>query len=225
MASIAIVGRTGTGKSTAVGQIPELNIEGLPPDKTAIINVAGKDLPFRGWKSKYTGDLSKGGNYLHSASATVISQAIDYVSSKRDDLEYIVVEDAQFIMAFEFMDRAKEVGYGKFTDIGVNISKVFKSARRSPKHVFFLWHPEFDEQDGYKMKTVGKMVTSYFTPEGLFTIVLYTDVKRSDNETEYRFVTNHDGTYPAKSPVGMFPLYIPNDLGYVVNKINEYNNG
>ena len=225
MASIAIVGRTGTGKSTAIGQIPELNIEGLPPERTAMINVAGKDLPFRGWKSKYTGDISKGGNYLHSASAAVISQAIDYVSSKRDDLDYIVVEDAQFIMAFEFMDRAKEPGYGKFTDIGVNISKVFKAARRSSKEVFFLWHPEIDEQAGYKMKTVGKMVDSYFTPEGLFTIVLYTDVKRSDNETEYRFVTNHDGTYPAKSPVGMFPLYIPNDLGYVVNKINEYNNG
>lgn len=37
------------------------------------------------------------------------------------------------------------------------------------------------------------------------------------------FVTNFDGQYPAKSPYGMFPdIYISNDLGYVVEKINEY---
>lgn len=36
------------------------------------------------------------------------------------------------------------------------------------------------------------------------------------------FVTNDDGQYPAKSPVGMFPLYIPNDLGYVVEMAKEY---
>ena len=36
------------------------------------------------------------------------------------------------------------------------------------------------------------------------------------------FVTNDDGMYPAKSPIGMFDLYIPNDLGLVVDKIAEY---
>ena len=33
---------------------------------------------------------------------------------------------------------------------------------------------------------------------------------------------NDDGVYPAKSPVGMFPLYIPNDLGQVVTLAQEY---
>ena len=37
-----------------------------------------------------------------------------------------------------------------------------------------------------------------------------------------QFVTNDDGVYPAKSPVGMFDLYIPNDLGLVVDKVKEY---
>lgn len=28
--------------------------------------------------------------------------------------------------------------------------------------------------------------------------------------------------YPAKSPVGMLDMYIPNDLGYVIEKVKEY---
>jgi len=69
------------------------------------------------------------------------------------------------------------------------------------------------------------MVDDYLTPEGLFTTLLYTDVTKSgNNKMEYRFVTNNDGKYPAKSPYGMFEqLYIPNDLGYVIDKITEYN--
>ena len=48
MASIAIVGKSGTGKSTSLGQFPELGLKGLPPKETVIINVGGKDLPFKG---------------------------------------------------------------------------------------------------------------------------------------------------------------------------------
>ena len=48
MSAISIVGKSGTGKSTSIGNIPELGIEGLDPKTTVIINVAGKSLPFRG---------------------------------------------------------------------------------------------------------------------------------------------------------------------------------
>ena len=33
MSLIAIVGKSGTGKSTSIGEIPELNIKGLDPKK------------------------------------------------------------------------------------------------------------------------------------------------------------------------------------------------
>ena len=68
------------------------------------------------------------------------------------------------------------------------------------------------------------MVDDYLTLEGLFTVILYTKVsKGNDNKIEYQFITNNDGEYPSNSPVGMFKdMYIPNDLGYVVEKIKEY---
>lgn len=109
------------------------------------------------------------------------------------------------------------------------MGKVIEAARttRSDLKVYFLWHPEEDKETGYKMKTVGKMVNDYLTLEGLFTVVLYSKVsKGDDNKMKYQFVTNFDGEFPAKSPVGMFKeLYIPNDLGFVSKSIDSYNEG
>ena len=229
MASIAVVGKSGTGKSTSFGQFPELNIKGLDPKKTVVINVSGKDLPFRGWKKLYTGAISSGGNYFESSDALQISKAIDYISNNRSDIDNIVIDDAQYIMAFEFMRRAKENGYGKFADIGVNLGKVIEAARTTRKSlkVYFLWHPEQDRETGYKMKTVGKMVDDYLTLEGLFTVILYTRViKNAENKIQYQFITNNDGEFPSKSPIGLFSeLYIPNDLGLVSETIDKYNEG
>ena len=42
----------------------------------------------------------------------------------------------------------------------------------------------------------------------------------------YEGINDNDGEYPAKSPVGMFEsLYIPNDLGIVAQKMQEYYEG
>jgi hypothetical protein len=229
MASIAIVGKSGTGKSTSYTQTPQVGIQGLDPKETVIINVGGKDLPMKGWKKYYNGKLSEGGNYAATSDADQISKAIIYISTKRPEIKNIVVDDGQFIMGFEFMARAKESGYGKFADLGVNITKVLTAARttREDLKVYFMWHPEDNGEFGFKMKTVGTMVDNYLTLEGLFTVILYTDVsKGNENKVEYKFVTNNDGYYPAKSPIGMFPtLTIPNDLGLVSKAIDDYNIG
>ena len=60
--------------------------------------------------------------------------------------------------------------------------------------------------------------------EGLFTYVLFTRVVKNENdEIEYKFLTNSDGTCTAKSPMGLFPKMIDNDLNLVINGIKEYN--
>ena len=229
MASIAIVGKSGTGKSTSYGQFPELGIKGLNPKETVIINVAGKDLPFRGWKKLYSGKITEGGNYFESSDSAQIAGAITYINTSRTEVKNVIIDDGQYTMAFEFMRRAKESGYGKFADIGVNMGKIIEVARNTRKDlkVYFLWHPEQDKDTGYKMKSVGKMVDDYLTMEGLFTVVLYAKVSRgADNKIAYQFVTNNDGEFPAKSPIGLFnDLYIQNDLGLVSETIDKYNEG
>jgi len=229
MSAIALVGKSGSGKSTSYGHIPELQIKGLNPKETVIVNVAGKDLPFRGWAKAYQGSPKDGGNYVETSDASVIAEIIKFVSANRQEIKNIVIDDSQYTMAFEFMRRAKENGYGKFADIGVNTAKMMEAAKNTRKDlkVYFLWHPEEDKDLGFKMKTVGKMVDDYLTLEGLFSVILYTTTsKGADNKIQYQFVTNFDGKYPAKSPVGMFKdLYIPNDLAIVSELIDHYNNG
>lgn len=75
-----------------------------------------------------------------------------------------------------------------------------------------------------------KMLSDKVNLAGLFTIVLYTNVKTNMQGTTYSFVTNQyiddRGVYVmAKSPRGMFDgKLIPNDMGFVLQKVEEYNN-
>ena len=116
------------------------------------------------------------------------------------------------------------------------MGKIFSAIEKygdSDKNIIILAHgEEVPQQDGriyLKMKTTGKMVDEYVTPEGKFDVTL---VGRSRYDAGQKkivkeFITNEDEfTSSPKSPYGMFPeLYIPNDLGLVVAKVNEYYNG
>lgn len=100
------------------------------------------------------------------------------------------------------------------------------------KNIIVLAHgedvPKPDGRIYTKLKTTGKMVDEYVTPEGKFDITL---IGRSRYDTEQKrvikeFITNEDENYSsAKSPVGMFDnLYLPNDMGLVVDAIAKYYN-
>ncbi len=75
-----------------------------------------------------------------------------------------------------------------------------------------------------------KLVDEKFNMEGCFNYVLFSGSEVSDNDgnptiNKY-FITQSDGTNTAKTPVGVFnSVRIPNDLGYIINKINGYENG
>ena len=70
------------------------------------------------------------------------------------------------------------------------------------------------------------MIDNMITVEGLFTYVLFTQrVKDDDGNMQYKFVTQSDGTTTAKTPLGCFEdMFIDNDLAYVFDSIDKYNN-
>ncbi len=133
-------------------------------------------------------------------------------------------------MTFEYFKRANETGYGKFSALGAHMVEVFTAAKDMPDtvSVVFMFHSEDVIAEGTnpskRIKTVGKMVSDSFTPEALFSVVLYTYVEFDEKDRPvYKFITNHTPQAPAKSPKGMFEdLYIPNDLNFVLNAIKEY---
>lgn len=225
----AIVGESGSGKSTS--------IRNLDPEKTFIINVARKALPFKGFKKNYI-PLTQGadkktftGNLYNTSSVDQINGVLKVIDKVMTHIKYVLIDDSQYLMSFEAMDRATEKSYDKFTQIAQHFYSILKEAMgmRDDLKVFILTHSENIGDalnPSYKIKTVGKMVDNMITVEGLFTYVLFTiKIKDDDGNIQYKFATQSDGTTTAKTPMGCFnELYIDNDLKAVFEAIDNYNN-
>ena len=128
------------------------------------------------------------------------------------------------------MDRALEKSYDKFTQIASNFYSILKESinMRDNLKVCVLAHAENlgdALNPSYKIKTVGKMIDNMITVEGLFTYVLFTSINKDvEGKIEHKFITQSDGTTTAKTPMGCFEdLYIDNDLQYVIEQIDKYN--
>ena len=218
---VGIVGATGTGKSTA--------IKHLNPEETYIINVAKKELPFKGSEKLYN---TENKNYKEVEDANEISRLLKTISDKAPHIKNIIIEDSNYIMGFNMVAKATETGFTKFSVMAKDMVELFREARRlrDDIKVFYFTHPETIEDGGeiigYKIKTAGKLIDNQIVLEGLLTVCLYTFVEESkDGTATYNFVTNRFKKYPAKSPDGMFAdIRIPNNLQQVVNSIDEYYN-
>lgn len=194
---VLVLGASGSGKSTSM--------RNFKPGECLVLNVAGKRLPFRGKL-----DTVNNATYVTIGKALMNQQYKTYI-----------VDDSQYLLAFDMFDRAKENGYGKFTDIAVRFRNMLSYVAQSTPEdtiVYFLHHTDTDENGHIKAKTVGKMLDNQLTVEGLFSIVL---LAQTDG-TNYKFVTQSDGATTAKSPMGMFEREVDNDLKMVDETIREY---
>lgn len=195
---VLVLGESGSGKSAS--------LRNFDPEDVSIFNVAAKPLPFRKkLPSRSTNDYD------------VIMQGIQ-ASAKKS----FVIDDSQYLLCFESFAKAKEMGYGKYTDMALHFYDLVQFViRQTPPDVivYFLHHTETAENTGkIKAKTMGKMLDNQLTLEGLFSIVLmcYTDGKK------HIFATQSDGKTTAKSPMDMFPAEIDNDLKAVDQAIRAY---
>lgn len=193
-----ILGESGSGKSTS--------LRNFEPADVSIFNVAAKPLPFRKkLPLKATSDYG-----------TIVQ------SVQRSQKKAFVIDDSQYLLCFESFAKAKEPGYGKYTDMALNFYNLMQFViHNTPPDVivYFLHHTDTDSNTGKtKAKTLGKMLDTQLTLEGLFSIVLlcYTDGKK------HVFLTQSDGTTTAKSPMELFDMVIDNDLKAVDQKIREY---
>lgn len=197
---VLILGESGSGKSTS--------LRNFEPDELGIFNVASKPLPFRKQLPAF-----------NNCNIEQISQCL--LRPKNDKIRAYVIDDSQHLMAFQMFERAKELGYNKFTDIALNFYNLLQVViRQTPPDtiVYFLHHTETTDTGKVKAKTVGKMLDNQLTLEGLFSIVL---LCKTDGQRHY-FETQSDGFTTAKSPMDMFEREIDNDLKAVDTQIREY---
>lgn len=195
---VMIMGESGSGKTHS--------IKNFEVNEVGIFSVEKARLPFQ-----------KQFKMVRHAKYNDIGKALT-----KPTLKTYVVDDSQYLLVNELFDRAKEAGYGKYTDMALNFRNLIHYINESVPDdviVYFLHHTETDGNTGKaKAKTVGKMLDNMLTVEGCFDIVLLCE---ADTDQHY-FITQGNGTSTAKSPEGMFDLKIPNDLKAVDARIREY---
>ncbi len=192
---VLILGYSGSGKSTS--------LRNFKREEIGIFNVANKRLPFK--------------NNLGVISTSNYQKII--AKLKENKVKRYVIDDSQYLMAFEMFGKVKQAGYNKFTDMALNFYNLIQTAKGLDDDtiVYFLHHLEKNEAGDLKIKTIGKMLDQQLTIEGLFSIVL----GAVQMEKRYLFMTN--GLEPFKSPIGMFnDQFIDNDLKMVDRTIREF---
>lgn len=242
-----ILGESGSGKTTSILPNPILNIKGLDPKETFIISCTRRELPGPGMKKLYpvmpNFTLNSKGpdtaNYnriiLQSTpklNPGLCAYAIELLR-KSGRIKNIVIDDFNYLMQDYYMENALTQGWDAPKKIGADMGKIFAQISMIPesKNIIVLAHYEAitdktSNTTKTQMKTTGKMVSEYVTPEGKFDIVLYCHqgIDETSGKVLKQFVTNYDGIYTgAKSPSGMFGKYrISNDISYVLQRIKEY---
>jgi len=198
---VLIIGSSGMGKSASMRNF----------DNLAVINVLGKPLPFKNEKviAKQANDPDK----------------IIYILQKAN-ANSIAIDDAGYIISNYYMQNkaplTAKMGdkYAVYDSLATNFWKIINSINALPpeKIVYVLMHEDVSDTGKVKPKTIGQMLDKTVCIEGYFSIVL----RAEKVDGKYVFVTNTDGLSVTKSPMGMFPETIDNDLLLVDKTIRDY---
>ena len=239
MAKILILAPSGFGKTTSWAGREKLGIKGLDPKETYAIQCIGRGVPNPNYKlcpSNEIKDMAKG-NRVQVDSVTGLDRfkrvAALLDALKKSPFKNIVIDDFNYLMQDYFMNNAMKGGWNTPKEIGFGIGLIFDAMKGYPedKHIYVCAHYEkTNDNDGtvtYQMKTTGKMVNEYCTPQGKFDIILYG--KQTYNEEEKKaiktFVKDFDGTFPAKDSIGVLdgmPDEFPNDLALVAEELKKW---
>lgn len=219
--TILICGKTGTGKTSS--------IRTLEPKETVILRVINRTLPF-----KYAGKYGKEQkNLFLTPTYEDVLKGLDW-ANKQPNVKNVVITDGTYIIRQEYFKTANQKNYEKYTAFAMHMQQILKAIQnlRDDMKVFMEYHVESTVTDAgateYKPSTVGKLLDNQYNILENIDIVLFSSLTYEDKDVKYGFYTNRTldrvgAEIPAKSPMGMFDeLFIPNDLAYVAQKIDEY---
>ena len=208
------MGESGSGKTTAM--------RNLDPTETFYIDCDKKGLSWRGWKKDFSKDVK---NYYPTADKAGVLRILKGINDSRPDIHVIVVDTINGIMVDDEMIRMNEKGYDKWTDLAVAVYGIINYAltMRDDMTVIFTAHTQTERDDAgntwTRIKTSGKKLDKIVL-ESKFPIVLLAKAQ----EGRYIFETQAKNS-TAKSPMGMLPETMGNDIAEVIRLQNDYYGG
>ena len=194
---ILMIGASGTGKSTS--------LRNFTKDEVAVVNVLGKPLPFKSdIKAPKCDDYAS------------ILKAIAGTKKKT-----IVIDDANYLITNEFMNKSSVKGFDKYNEMGNNFFNLINGIKniKGGKTVYLIMHEDTDDNGNVKPKTIGKLLDDKVNIQGMFTICIRT---MFDNGN-YVFRLKTNGQDCVKTPFGMFDVeQMENDLKEFNKVVREY---
>lgn len=230
-----ILGPSGAGKSHS--------LKYLDPGISFIINPDKKELPWRGSEDIYVAKFKKAlkpeikndtwisvnTNYCETRSMTEIGQVIQNIALYNPKIINISIDTISHAMNKSVMANVNVSGYDKFNQFAEEFYILNEIIDNLPAHMFVSVHAHTEIEDSGKESKVirfqvpaGKLTRKLVDPESLFTTVLYAQTRIVDGKPIHYFLTQTDGINTAKSPEGMFPLTIENNMQKVRDRMFAY---
>lgn len=207
--NIFVCGASGTGKSTS--------LRNLNPERTIILNVERKQLPFK-----------SAGRFKRQAMISTLDQFNKYFKDNlnKEDVDVIVIESftalCEMIMA---KSRKVNTGYDVFNFYNDRVWEIVQESKNADNYVVFLGIDMSEQSESGEtwrsVKVEGQKLKGTIEKEfvmNLFTVIRYDEHGKAQHE----FITNGDPSRSAKSPMEMLPEKMPNDLAEVIKLSEEY---
>ena len=194
---VLLIGQSGSDKSTS--------LRNFTKDEVAVVNVLGKPLPFKtDIKAPKCDDYAS------------ILKAIAGTKKKT-----IVIDDANYLITNEFMNKSSVKGFDKYNEMGNNFFNLINGIKNieGGKTVYLIMHEDTDENGNVKPKTIGKLLDDKVNIQGMFTVC----IRAMFDSGNYIFRLKTNGQDCVKTPFGMFDSdTMDNDLKQFDKVVREY---
>jgi hypothetical protein len=194
---VLLIGQSGSGKSTS--------LRNFTKEEVAVVNVLGKPLPFKSdIKAPKCDDYAS------------ILKAIAGTKKKT-----IVIDDANYLITNEFMNKSSVKGFDKYNEMGNNFFNLINGIKNieGGKTVYLIMHEDTDENGNIKPKTIGKLLDDKVNIQGMFTVC----IRSMFDNGNYIFRLKTNGQDCVKTPFGMFETEtMENDLKQFDKVVREY---
>ena len=194
---VLLIGQSGSGKSTSLR-----NFKG---GEVAVVNVLGKPLPFKS-------DIKAGKCDDYATILKAIANT---------DKKTIVIDDANYLITNEFMNKSSIKGYDKYNELANNFWNLINGIKNieGGKTVYLIMHEDTDENGNVKPKTIGKLLDDKVNIQGMFTIC----IRSMFDNGNYIFRLKTNGQDCVKTPFGMFEEdSMDNDLKAFDKVVRKY---
>ena len=214
---IGLMGESGSGKTTAM--------RNLPPEETFYLDCDKKGLNWKGWKTQYNVDNK---NYWASDSFSVVSGLLRKINDdeKFRHIKYVVIDTLNGLMVAEEMRiLAMQSGDKRsaWSDLAQNGWAIINQAleMRQDVTVIILCHSETISDDNgiirTRIKTNGRKLEKLVLESKMTTVIW---AVRQDGK--YKFILSADGS-TCKVPMDSFQTdECDNDIMIVLKALEEY---